>query len=292
MKLLAKFNLAFLAVFGCGLAVAGYFSYRFLQDDARKQVLRQAELMLQTALASRSYTNLQLKPLLEPEQKSKNVFIPQTVPAYAATESFGYLRKTYPAYTYKEATLNPTNLRDRAVDWEADIVNTFRNHQDRKEMTGERDTPDGRSLYLARPIRSPQACLECHSVPAKAPRAMIKVYGTANGFGWNPDEIVGAQIVSVPMSVPFEIADSAFKKLVVYLGAIGIGTMLVLDLALVMIVIRPVQRVSRMADEISKGNLEIAAMPVKGRDEIATLSGSFNRMYLSLKKAIQLLENQ
>jgi protein-histidine pros-kinase len=292
MKLLGKFNLAFLAVFGCGLAFAGYLSYRFLQNDARDQVIRQAALMLQTALASRAYTSQQLKPLLEPEQKARNIFISQTVPAYAATESFGYLRKTYPAYTYKEATLNPTNPRDRAVDWEADIINTFRNHQERVEMTGERDTPDGRSLYLARPIRAPQPCLECHSVPANAPRAMIKLYGTANGFGWKPDEIVGAQIVSVPMSVPFEIADSAFKKLVVYLGGIGIGTLVVLDLALVMIVIRPVRRVSRMADEISKGNLEVAAMPVSGRDEIAALSGSFNRMYLSLKKAIQMLENQ
>ena len=292
MKLLAKFNIAFLVVFGCGLAIAGYFSYRFLQDDARDQVIRQAALMLQTALSSRSYTNEQLKPLLEPEQKAKNIFIPQTVPAYAATESFGYLRKTYPAYTYKEATLNPTNPRDRAVDWEADIVNTFRNHQERKEMTGERDTPDGRSLYLARPIRAPPQCLECHSVPAKAPRAMIKVYGTANGFGWKPDEIIGAQIVSVPMSVPLGIADSEFKKLVVYLGAIGVGTMLILDVALVLIVIRPVRRLSRAADEISKGNLEVEALPVKGRDEIAALSGSFNRMYLSLKKAIKLLDGQ
>src|SRR5260370_16053302 len=270
MKFLAKFNLAFLIVFGCGLAVAGYFSYRFLQNDARDQVIRQAAVMLQTALSSRTYTNEQLKPLLEPEQKANAVFIPQTVPAYAATESFGYLRKTYPAYTYKEATLNPTNPRDRAVDWEADIIHVFRNHQDRTEMTGERDTPDGRSLYLARPIRAPQACLECHSVPARAPRAMIKVYGTANGFGWKPDEIVGAQIVSVPMSVPFEIADSAFKKLVVYLGAIGVGTMLVLDLALVLIVIRPVRRLCRMAGAISEGKLAGAAPPVEGRDEIAT----------------------
>src|ERR1039457_4855013 len=292
MKLLAKFNIAFLVVFGCGLAIAGYFSYRFLQDDARDQVIRQAALMLQTALSSRSYTNEQLKPLLEPEQKAKNIFIPQTVPAYAATESFGYLRKTYPAYTYKEATLNPTNPRDRAVDWEADIVNTFRNHQERKEMWGERDTPDGRSLYLARPIRAPQQCLECHSVPAKAPRAMIKVYGTANVFGWKPNEIIGAQIVSVPMSVPLGIADSEFKKLVVYLGAIGVGTMLILDVALVLIVIRPVRRLARAADEISKGNLEVEALPVKGRDEIAALSGSFNRMYLSLKKAIKLLDGQ
>ena len=290
MKLLLKFNLAFVTVFGCGLAIAGYFSYRFLQDDARQQVIRQAQLMMTTALASRSYTNQQLKPLLEPEQKAKNVFIPQTVPAYAATESFGYLRKTYPAYTYKEATLNPTNPRDRAADWEADVVNIFRNHRDRTELTGERETPEGPSLYLARPISAPPACLECHSVAARAPKAMVKIYGTNNGFGWQPNEIVGAQIVSVPMSVPLNIASSEFQKLGIYLGAIGLGTMLVLDLALVLIVIRPVRKLARAADEISRGNLEVPELKVKGRDEIASLSSAFNRMYLSLKKAIQMLE--
>jgi HAMP domain-containing protein len=291
MKLLAKFNLAFLAVFGCGLLAAGYLSNRFLQQDARDQVLRQAALMMETAQASRAYTNQQLKPLLEPEQRAKNVFIPQTVPAFAATETFNYLRKRYPSYTYKEATLNPTNLRDRAVDWETDVINIFRNHQERKDVDGTRETPDGPSVYFARPIRAPQACLECHSVPAKAPRAMLKIYGTANGFGWKADEVVGAQIVSVPMSLPIGIADRAFKTLMIYLGLVGLGTLIVLDLALISIVVRPVTRLSRMADEISKGNLEVPELPVHGKDEVAGLAGSFNRMYVSLKKAIHLLEN-
>ncbi len=290
MKLLAKFNLAFVVVFGCGLAIAGFLAYDFLQNDARDQVTRQAFLMMEAAQSSRAYTNNQLKPLLEPEERQKNVFLPQTVPAFAATESFQYLRKTYPAYTYKEATLNPTNLRDRALDWEADIVNTFRNHHDRKQMTGERATPDGPSLFLARPIRAPQPCLECHSVPSRAPRSMIRVYGTANGFGWKPDEIVGAQIVSVPMSLPIGIAKRAFGTLMLYLAAVGLGTLIILDIALVSIVIRPVTRLSAAADEISKGNLDIPPLPVKGSDEISGLAGSFNRMYLSLKKAIQLLD--
>ena|ERR1051326_4609833 len=292
MRLLAKFNLTFVVVFGSGLAIAGYLSSRFLVDNARSQVLQQAALMMEAAQSARTYTNQQLKPLLEPEQRAKNIFVPQTVPAYAATESFMYLRKTYPAYTYKEATLNPTNLRDRAVDWEADVINIFRNNADRKEVVGDRDTPDGRSLYLARPIRAPQACLECHSVPAKAPRPLVKMYGTANGFGWRPNEIVGAQIVSVPMSVPLGIANRAFTTLMLYLGLVGLGTLLILDLALVFVVIRPVTQLSRMADEISKGALDVPAIPVSGRDEIAGLAGSFNRMYTSLKKAIQLLENQ
>jgi len=210
MKLLAKFNIAFVLVFGSGMAVAGYLADRFLNENAKDQVIRQAGLMMETAQASRSYTNIQIKPLLEPEERQKNVFWPQTVPAFAATESFGYLRKTYPAYTYKEATLNPTNLRDRATDWEADVINVFRNHHDRKELTGDRDTPDGRSMFLARPIAAPPPCLECHSVPARAPKAMLKIYGPAHGFGWQPDEIVGAQIVSVPESLPIAIAHRAF----------------------------------------------------------------------------------
>ena len=81
--------------------------------------------MMEAALSSRNYTINQVKPLLETQMKYE--FLPQTVPAYAATEQFNELRKKHPDYAYKEATLNPTNPRDRAADWEADVVNMFRN---------------------------------------------------------------------------------------------------------------------------------------------------------------------
>ena len=46
---------------------------------------------------------------------------------------------------------------------------------------------------------------------------MIKLYGTANGFGWKLDEIIGAQVVSVPMAVPVGMADKAWGSLTVWL---------------------------------------------------------------------------
>src|SRR5215471_2451296 len=131
MKLLAKFSVVFILVFGAGGAVAALLSYRFLQENAREQVIQQARLMMETMLSARNYTTEQIKPLLQGEQAHQKLFLPQTVPAFAATESFNYLRKRYPDYAYKEATLNPTNLRDRAVDWEADIINSFRNNSSR-----------------------------------------------------------------------------------------------------------------------------------------------------------------
>jgi hypothetical protein len=48
---------------------------------------------------------------------------------------------------------------------------------------GERDTPMGKSLYLARPIRNEAQCSTCHSTPSAAPRTLIARYGNDNGFG-------------------------------------------------------------------------------------------------------------
>ncbi|HEX6566616.1 MAG TPA: DUF3365 domain-containing protein [Chthoniobacterales bacterium] len=152
-------------------------------------------------------------------------FHPQSVPAFAATEIFGYLREKFPNYFYKEATLNPTNPRDRATDWETDIVNQFRGDTGHREMSAARDTPNGVSLFLARPITvNNVSCLECHSTADKAPVEMIKLYGTANGFDWKLNDIIGAQVVSVPLAVPLQAAQAAFMNLLWWL----IGAFLVI----------------------------------------------------------------
>jgi HAMP domain-containing protein len=219
------------------------------------------------------------------------MFLPQTVPAFSATQVFDYLHQRNPEYTYKEATLNPTNLVDRATDWEADVVNSFRNNDQQKELTGERDTPTGRSLYYARPLRvTDEACLECHSIPSRAPASMIRQYGSNNGFGWKFNEIIGAQIVSVPESLPIQIADRALEKLILYFAGVAVAVLVVLDLLLIVTVVRPVSRLSAVADEISQGKLEVEDLPATGKDEISILAASFNRMRRSLVRAMKMLE--
>jgi HAMP domain-containing protein len=289
MKLLAKFNLILGTVLGAGLAIAAYVSHSFLQTDANSEVLRQARIMMGAMSAARDYTTNQIKPLLVTQQEHQRNFLPQTVPAFAATEDFGYLRTSYPDYAYKEATLNPTNLRDRAVDWEADVINTFRNRPALKELVGERDTPTGRSLYLARPLAAAPPCLECHSTPKAAPAAMIRHYGSNNGFGWQPNEIIGAQIVSVPMAVPIKMAETSFQTLVIYLAGVFVISLILLDLALLFAVVRPLRKLSGMADQISLGQMDVPELPVRGKDEIAVLAGSFNRMRRSLDRAMKML---
>jgi HAMP domain-containing protein len=289
VKLLAKFTVVFVIVFGVGLALAGWESRQFLQTNAEEQVQQQARLMMGNMLAARTYTTKRVKPLLVAVQVRDRSFLAETVPAFAATESFNYLRASYPDYSYKEATLNPTNLRDRAVDWETDIINVFRNDPQKTEVIGHRDTPTGPALFLARPIVANQDCLECHDTPKEAPPAMIRAYGSANGFGWKKGETVGAQIVSVPMVVPIRMADAGFRELMLSLSAIFLATLVLLDALLYLTVVRPVVTLSKMADQISLGNFETPELPASGADEIAVLGGSFNRMRRSLEKAINML---
>jgi HAMP domain-containing protein len=290
MKLLPKFNLILGLVLAAGLAATAAVSQFYLQNDAREEVLRQARLMMEAMRSARDYTTKEIKPLLVTQQEHQKSFLPQTVPAFAATESFNYLRVSYADYAYKEAALNPTNLRDRAVDWEADVINNFRNHPGgAKELVGERDTPTGRSLYLARPIQANPPCLECHSVPRAAPLAMIRRYGSNNGFGWQPNEIVGAQIVSVPMALPVKMANQTFQSLLICEAAVFLASLILLNVLLLLTVVRPLRSLATMADQVSVGQMDIPELPVRGNDEIAVLAGSFNRMRRSLDRALKML---
>ncbi len=289
MGLRLKFNLVLLLVFALGMAVSAWVSHRLLDDNAKQETLRNAGLMVEAALSVRGYTVKQIKPLLDPQLAQ--TFLPQTVPAYAATEVFTALLTKYPDFTYKEATLNPTNPRDRATDWEADIVQRFRTGRAETELSGERDTPTGRMLYIARPITiKDPACLVCHSVPGAAPASMIKIYGANNGFGWKHMETIGAQVVSVPMSVPLANAQRTFATFMWSLGGIFLATFVVLNLMLSWLIIRPISRMSAAANKVSTGDFDVPEFPAHGSDEIGVLADSFNRMRRSLRKAIKLLE--
>lgn len=290
MKLLLKFNLMLALALLAGLAAIGLVTRELLKRNAQQEVLQHARFMMEKAQAVRSYTSTQIAPLLETQMKYG--FLPQSVPAFSATEVLGKLQAVYPEYSYKEATLNPTNPRDRAADWEADVITGFRNEGEAaKEFVGQRDTPTGKALYIARPIRiADGACLRCHSTVDAAPRTLVERYGPANGFGWHQGEIVGAQMVTVPMALPLERAEGAWRSMMGLVGAVFAGIALALNAMLWWLVLRPLGRLAHAADRASRGDPAAPDFgPARG-DEIGTLVLAFGRMRKSLAQALKMLE--
>lgn len=289
MKLLPKFLLTGIGLFIFGYILAGAFAWHQLTAAANEEVYSHAHMLTAYAAAVRTYTDDQIVPISR--SKQNGVFRSQWIPFYAATQVFAYARSNFPGYTYKEAALNPTNPRDRAEGWEADIINEFRDNPGMRSYDGSRQTLTGGSLVVAIPIVATTGCLSCHSQASVAPAGMVKLYGADNGFGWKDNEIVGAEIVSAPSSSAIASAWHAFVTLMLGLGGVTLAIVGILGLLLTVIVVRPIHIFAKQADAISQGRVDEPEIENTSKDEIGDLRRAFNRMTRSLRKALKLLES-
>jgi protein-histidine pros-kinase len=291
MKLLWKFNLVLIIVFAIGIAVTATISRDLLQRNAREEVYENAKLLIDSALAVRSYTSRNIAPLLETQIKYE--FRPEMVSAFSAIEVLKTLRETNPEYQqflYREAALNPTNPANKAVEWENDIVNGFRNGVVKPPVFGVRDTPNGRMFFVAKPLKVGGPCLLCHDTAERAPSTMIAKYGSANGFGWKVSEIVAAQIVQIPETFVLARAEATFRVFMASVAGVLLAIAVTLNLLLWWMFIRPVTQISALADRISLGAVDAPDFVAGGGDEIGVLAQSLSRMRRSLEQAMKMLE--
>jgi diguanylate cyclase (GGDEF)-like protein len=235
-----RFNIVLLiALLASALVTTLYFK-RWLEDRVLFETRRDAELLMETASAIRSYTAREVHPnLLQRDDR----FYPQAVPAFAATETLRLLAQRFPAYEYREAALNPTNLRNKASSWEGAVVQFFRQSSAPKEKSGIVGEGNAATLYFAKPLYvDDAACLRCHDTPAAAPVAQVALYGEKAGMGWRLNEVVAAQIVKVPLLAQREKFQSAFTMFLLTLGAAFVLAFVSLNIVMSRFVIEPVAR--------------------------------------------------
>ncbi|MEM8677091.1 MAG: DUF3365 domain-containing protein [Cyanobacteria bacterium P01_G01_bin.67] len=193
------------------LVIFSVFLNAVLQQNAKNQIFSKAIMLMETINSVREYTITHVRPELIDKLEVK--FLPEIIPNFAARETFENLRQksNFHDFFLKDATLNPFNPRDQANKFETELIINFKRHEEIQELSGFRSTLNGDFFYLARPIRVQEpSCLECHSEPSAAPPSLVERYGSVNGFGWKLNEIVGAQIISLPVNQVIEEAHQLF----------------------------------------------------------------------------------
>ena len=294
LKLTTKFSIMLILIFIGAIAISGAALSKALEHRAEKEITSQALLLIDSMTAVRTYTSNHVNPLLAGRLETEPVFIPETVPAYSATEVFENLRQDedYKNFFYKEATLNPTNLRDKADAFETKLVERFRNESQTKEISGFRTVPGGDVFYIARPLTiNKESCLRCHSTPENAPKSQLATYGTEWGFGWKMNEIVAAQVISVPAAEVFASTNRSLSLVMGILFGIFAIIILLINFFLKRAVIQPIKQMSKVAQKVSTGETS-ADFDSSSNDEIGVLAASFNRMKSSLEIAMKLLQQQ
>lgn len=276
-------------IFIGGLIVAVPSVAFLMNGQAQNQISVQAQILFKTTSAIRDYTDIQIRPHLE--KSSQSIFLPQTIPAYSAREVFEKFRTdSWSDYFYKEATLNPTNLRDKADSFETEIVNRFRTETNLKKLKGFRSLDSGELFYVAQPLAvTKTSCLECHSTPEVAPQSMIDLYGRDNGFGWKMNEIVAARIIYIPATKVLQTANQSFAKVMIIIVAIFAIAILALNWWLNLYIVRPIKRITKIAEVVSQGDMK-AEFEQNSRDEVGRLAKAFSLMKISLQISMNMNE--
>jgi HAMP domain-containing protein len=261
---------------------------------ASRQIDSKASHLMDSMDAVRQYTSNHIDPIISPLNQASSQFLPEAIPFFSSQRVFAYLKDNpnYENYSYREAALNPTNPLDQADPLETQVIRTFRADADLTVLTGIRQAAGGSSHYFARPIRvSDQKCLACHSTHQAAPKSLVATYGSENGFSWKLGEVVGAQIVSVPI-------DAIYKAKYDSLGLVGIFNLAAYAVTSVVLlafisraIVRPMREIAARAFEASIHPDRIEFSEKHRVDEIGRIAQSFERMKQSLLIAMQMLKN-
>lgn len=293
IKISTKFNLFVIIIFIIGIFLSGLTFWKTLEQRAEADVSSKALVLMETINAVRNYTQDRVNPLLKERIETESKFTPEAIPTFAAREMFEYFRKNpdYAQFIFKDATPNPTNLRDRADEFETKLVEKFQ-EQGSLQKSGWREFYEGDVFYVARPFTlKKQSCLKCHSTPSKAPQSLLTAYGTENGFGWELNQIVAAQVVYVPAEEILASVRRSFVTTLVILAGTFIVIIFSLNFFLKRFVILRIQKIARTAQAISCGDLE-ADFQEDSKDEIGLLVIAFNRMRSSVEIAMKLLNQK
>ena len=125
MKIETKVNLTLIIIFIFGILINGVLLSNVLEQKTQKEINSKAMTLMEVNNSVRQYTDKRLQPLLiQKMEENPDIFIPELISSFSVKEIFKNFRSN-PEYAdsfYKDATLNPTNLRDKADDFETEII--------------------------------------------------------------------------------------------------------------------------------------------------------------------------
>lgn len=273
-KLGVKFTFVLSLVFVIGIVVGGLVLWQALYRISENEIALKGLLLIDTMTSVRDYTSANIQPLLKDRLQTEDKFIRETVPAFSAITVFSKLQATNPQYVnfkYLESTLNPTNPRDKADDFETSIVTQMQKDSTMTQSSGFRLWNNTQMYYIARPLKvSADSCLSCHGDPATALKSQLAAYGSSGGFGWKVGDIVGAKIIYIPAD---EVFNTTLRSSTIVIGvfiAVFALAIFVLNRQLRRYVLAPVMAIDQLALKIRDDKLQTQDLNSAQITEIAT----------------------
>jgi HAMP domain-containing protein len=139
---------------------------------------------------------------------------------------------------------------------------------------------DARFISVTADIASAQGCVDCHNKMTESPKHDFRL-----------GDVMGGLVISVPLSR--SLNDASNNALVLALGLIGVFAAVLLVVGWIQwaFISKPLLRLEQAADQISLGEIETPIV-ADSKDEVGDLAKAFERMRVSLARAMESLDRQ
>lgn len=259
--------------------IIGVASYKLTERNVIHEARNKGQLLFNYILSSRQYFKDEQRALVM-DLVEDNRFYPELMSGFVVTRGvWDIFKEKNSGYHFKQASLNPLYLANKADKEEVKMINTLRDRPDAHSLQGTISKDGEKFFYMAFPIKiNDNKCLRCHGDPVNAPKDQIEIYGTENGYNWKYGDTLSAYVIYVSI----QGAVSGAKRTAGILFLIGIGcfflSLLAMGFVLDRSVIGPIEYLSDRTEEISKGrNLEEKFI-YKGNDEIGILARAIEHL--------------
>lgn len=270
------------------ITAIGAISYQLSIANALNEAKIKSKIILNYAMATKSFTGQVQRPLVA-QLVDKDFFDPELMSGFAAAkETFDIFKKSSPGYVFKQASLDPLNLENRADTDEIKIIKYFDNNPEMKSSEGQLTKNGAEVFYFAQPIKvSSVGCLTCHGDPKDAPQEQIDLYGTENGYHWPLNKTISAFVVYIPTATAIASARQISTTLVLISAGGILLTLIILWFFLNRTVVLPIIHLSERTESFSMGDNLDEPIVGESKDEIGTLAQSIERLRISLAKLLQ-----
>ena len=305
LKIASQFTLILSIIFIVGIGLGGFALSKALENKALAEMSARGEMAVYIANSIRSYTINDIAPVINQLTNSQTDFIPETIPSIAVKRIFEGFKTNwkYKNLIYKQATLNPTNLDNRADRFEAKLIENFESDRTLKSLSGYRLQAGEKLFYSAQPLAvTDSSCLKCHSTPEVAPKSHVEKYGTRNGYGWKLNQVIGTQIIYIPASQVFLNARKALFLFIAIFTVIFAASITSINYWLKNRVIQPLKPMAKIAEIISLDTVNVNELKVlenqelnkivRRKDELGKLGRIFQNMVRELCEQKQQLSQQ
>lgn len=281
-----KFNLLLVLIFLVGIYLSNLALSGILYQQVEQKLTDEGQILMQMMEEIKYYASVNLLEIYQQQNNQQEEFRVSFIPSYAARKVFSNFKQMaeFQNYKYKEATINPTNLKDIPDDFEQQLIYSFQQNKDLDVLSGYVKKAEHNFYYVSRPLTvKDSSCLQCHSTPDLAPPKMIDLYGDQHGFNWQLNQLTSAQTVYIPANnIALDVRKGMFTFMPVFTGIFAV-LILAINRLLKQTVIQPINQLTKAANQLSINNLNAheswqlnyLEKLIKRSDEVGKLTRAF-----------------